>query len=748
MLDALNPVQLDAVRCTDGPLLILSGAGSGKTRVITHRIAHLILEKGVSASRIMALTFTNKAAGEMKERVEKLLGGAMRSMWIGTFHAISARILRREGHWIGYERDFVIYDTSDQLTVIREAMSNLMISEDRCPPKSARSRISHAKNGYADPEAFLSSGSGPFAEDVVKIYRAYQQILRGRNAMDFDDILVNVVALFQQHAGVLETYQDRFQYLLVDEYQDTNHLQYLLTKLLAARQRNLCVVGDDDQSIYQWRGADITNILNFERDYPEAEVIRLEQNYRSTQTILKAAAAVVKHNRTRKEKNLWTENNAGKPISVLQGVDERDEARRVLSAIEKERAEDHRGFGDFSLLYRTNAQSRALEDELRKAGIPYTIIGGLRFYERREIKDVLAYLKLVANPKNELSLRRIVNVPKRGIGDATMLKVQDFAIEKKIGLYDALSRAEEIQGLSGAMAKHLKTFHQRIEAFRKQKTERSVDQLAQEIVAGVGYIEDLQKDRSDEGQTRVENVRELLLAMEEFVERSEDASLEAFLSEVSLFTDIDTWDEERDVVTLMTLHSAKGLEFPVVFITGLEDGLFPIIRSDGESDLEEERRLFYVGITRARQRLYLCYARQRRRWGSLGYGADPSRFLREIPKELLEYETPQSDEDRPLQPRFGRTQNAPQRRKVRKEKQGIAPSGKADGTSSGDSVRYVPLEDGTFPFDVGSWVIHPSFGRGQVVEKSGLGASTRLVVRFGDGRKKRLMAKYAHLEAG
>ncbi|MCK5117941.1 MAG: UvrD-helicase domain-containing protein, partial [Candidatus Latescibacteria bacterium] len=337
MLDALNPVQLDAVRCTDGPLLILSGAGSGKTRVITHRIAHLILEKGVSASRIMALTFTNKAAGEMKERVEKLLGGAMRSMWIGTFHAISARILRREGHWIGYERDFVIYDTSDQLTVIREAMSNLMISEDRCPPKSARSRISHAKNGYADPEAFLSSGSGPFAEDVVKIYRAYQQILRGRNAMDFDDILVNVVALFQQHAGVLETYQDRFQYLLVDEYQDTNHLQYLLTKLLAARQRNLCVVGDDDQSIYQWRGADITNILNFERDYPDAEVIRLEQNYRSTQTILKAAAAVVKHNRTRKEKNLWTENNAGKPISVLQGVDERDEARRVLSAIEKER---------------------------------------------------------------------------------------------------------------------------------------------------------------------------------------------------------------------------------------------------------------------------------------------------------------------------------------------------------------------------------------------------------------------------
>ena len=748
MFDALNPVQLDAVRCTDGPLLILSGAGSGKTRVITHRIAHLIREKGVSASRIMALTFTNKAAGEMKERVEKLLGGAMRSMWIGTFHAISARILRREGHWIGYERDFVIYDTSDQLTVIREAMSNLMISEDRCPPKSARSRISYAKNGYVDPEAFLSSGSGPFAEDVAKIYRAYQQIMRARNAMDFDDLLVNVVALFQQHAGVLETYQDRFHYLLVDEYQDTNHLQYMLTKLLAARRRNLCVVGDDDQSIYQWRGADITNILNFERDYPEAKVIRLEQNYRSTQTILKAAAAVVKHNRTRKEKNLWTENDAGKSISVLQGVDERDEARQALSAIEKERAEGRRGFGDFALLYRTNAQSRALEDELRNAGIPYVIIGGLRFYQRREIKDVLAYLKLVANPRDTLSLRRIVNVPKRGIGDATMLKVQDFAIEKKIGLYDALSRAEEIVGLSNAMAGKLKTFHQGINAFREQKTERSVDQLAQEIVAGVGYIEDLQKDRSDESQTRVENVRELLLAIEEFVERSEDASLEAFLSEVSLFTDIDTWDERQDVVTLMTLHSAKGLEFPVVFITGLEEGLFPIIRTDGESDLEEERRLFYVGITRARQRLYLCYALQRRRWGSPGYEAPPSRFLQEIPKALLEYESASSDDDRPFQSRSGRTQNALQRRKARKEKQGIAPSVVKKKTSSGDSVRYVPLEDGTFPFDEGSWVIHPSFGRGQVLEKSGLGASTRLVVRFGDGRKKRLMAKYAHLEAG
>ena len=559
MFDALNPVQLDAVRCTDGPLLILSGAGSGKTRVITHRIAHLIREKGVSASRIMALTFTNKAAGEMKERVEKLLGGAMRSMWIGTFHAISARILRREGHWIGYERDFVIYDTSDQLTVIREAMSNLMISEDQCPPKSARARISHAKNSYADPEAFLSSGNGPFAGHVAKIYRAYQGTLRARNAMDFDDLLVNAVALFQQHAGVLETYQDRFRYLLVDEYQDTNHLQYLLTKLLAARHHNLCVVGDDDQSIYQWRGADITNILNFERDYPEAKVIRLEQNYRSTQTILKAAAAVVKHNRTRKEKNLWTENDAGKSISVLQGVDERDEARRVLSAIEKERAEGRRGFGDFALLYRTNAQSRALEDELRKAAIPYTIIGGLRFYERREIKDVLAYLKLVANPRDTLSLRRIVNVPKRGIGDATMLKVQDFAIEKKIGLYDALSRAEEIQGLSGAMAGKLKTFHQGINAFREQKTERSVDQLAQEIVAGVGYIEDLQKDRSDESRTRVENVRELLSAMEEFVERSDDPSLEAFLSEVSLFTDIDTWDERQDVTQREGTRISRGL---------------------------------------------------------------------------------------------------------------------------------------------------------------------------------------------
>ncbi|MFH1008069.1 MAG: UvrD-helicase domain-containing protein [Candidatus Latescibacterota bacterium] len=748
MVATLNPIQQEAVCCTDGPLLILSGAGSGKTRVITHRIAHLVRVKGVSASRIMALTFTNKAAGEMRERVEKLIGGAMRAMWLGTFHAISARLLRREGHWIGYGRDFVIYDSSDQLTVIREAMSNLMISEDQCPPKSARARISQAKNGYADPEAFLTSGSGPFAEQVVRIYRAYHGLLRARNAMDFDDLLVSAVTLFQEHPSVLESYQDQFEYVLVDEYQDTNHLQYLLTKLLSAKHRNICVVGDDDQSIYQWRGADITNILNFERDYPEARVIRLEQNYRSTQTILKAAAAVVKHNRTRKEKNLWTENDAGKPISILQGMDERDEARRVLSAITQERKEAQRTFGDFALLYRTNAQSRALEDELRRASVPYTIIGGLRFYERREIKDILAYLKLVANPKDELSLRRIVNVPKRGIGDVTIQKVQDFAIEKAISIYGALERAGEIEGLSAGMAKSLKAFHECIETFRKQKEQLSAAQLAQEIGAGVAYIEDLQKDRSEEGQTRVENVRELFSAMEEFVERSEDPSLEAFLSEVSLFTDIDTWNENQDVVTLMTLHSAKGLEFPVVFITGLEDGLFPIIRADGETDLEEERRLFYVGITRAREQLFLCHARQRRRWGSLGYGAEVSRFLREIPNELLEYGTSPPNEEMSLPPRSGGTPRPPCRGSVGQKKQAPSSHFEENGTPSGDSVRYVPLEGGSFPFDVGSWVIHPSFGRGQVAEKSGLGDSTRLVVRFGDGRKRRLMAKFAHLEAG
>lgn len=725
MLDALNPPQREAVCCTDGPLLILSGAGSGKTRVIAHRIAYLVREKGISASRIMALTFTNKAAGEMKARVEKLLGGATLSMWIGTFHAVCARILRREGHWIGYDRDFIIYDTSDQLTIIREAMSNLMISEDRLAPQSARGRISHAKNRYTDPEAFLSSGSGFFSENVVKIYRLYQQTLRQRNAMDFDDLLVHAVDLFRNHSGVLDTYQDRFLYLLVDEYQDTNHLQYLLTKLLAAKHRNLCVVGDDDQSIYQWRGADITNILDFERDYPEARVIRLEQNYRSTQNILKAAAAVVKHNRSRKAKNLWTENDVGQPIPVLQGEDERDEARRIVAAIRKERMEARRTFGDFALLYRTNAQSRALEDELRNAGIPYTIVGGLRFYERKEIKDILAYLKLVANPRDELSLRRIINVPKRGIGDATMRKLQDFAIANEISLYDAMNRAEESKELSRAIAKKLKAFHRRIEAFREQKDRLSVDQLTQEIVAAVGTIEDLQKDRSDESRARVENVRELLSAMQEFVERSDDPSSEAFLSEVSLIADIDTWDERQDAVTLMTLHSAKGLEFPVVFITGLEDGLFPILRADGESDLEEERRLFYVGITRARQRLYLCRARQRRRWGNLGYGTEVSRFLREIPQELLEYESPpfESDDEASRRSRSPRT-------------------------PSHDSVRYVPLEEEAFPFDVGSWVIHPSFGRGQVVEKSGFGASTRLVVRFGNGRRRRLMAKYAHLEAG
>ena len=732
-LDGLNPVQREAVRQAEGPLLILAGAGSGKARVITHRIAYLVGEKAVPPSRIMALTFTNKAAGEMKERAERLIGGAIQSMWIGTFHSICARILRREGYWIGYERNFAVYDTVDQQAVIKKVMASLELPEDRFPLPVVRARISWAKNTYMEPMAALQGGDF-FAQNVAKVYAAYQQALRANNAMDFDDLLINVVDLFQSYNGVLETYRDRFLYLLVDEYQDTNRIQYLLTKLLASKHRNLCVVGDDDQSIYGWRQADIRNILEFEQDYPDARVIRLEQNYRSTKKILEAAGAVVRCNRGRKEKALWTENEEGEPLVLLECPDERQEARAVVEMIQEERTQG-RSYGEVAVLYRTNAQSRAIEDRLRSAGIPYVIVGGVRFYERKEIKNILAYLRLIANPKDAVSLRRAIRVPRRGIGETTMERVEAFALEANMDLFEVLGEAERVDGLNKALVERLQRFHALISSFQEKRDTMSIEELAQKVVTETGYGKELQKDGTIEGAARVENVNELFSAMADFSERVEESTLEAFLEEVSLITDVDQWDSSRDAVTLMTVHSAKGLEFPVVFITGLEDGLFPLIRpEDGihktGNNLEEERRLFYVGMTRARERVFLSFARTRRRWGSPG-AQMASRFLGEIPKHLIE-------------PRRSMGPTRWEQRRWTGSESFYTGARVADQLLK-QRTQDVEQVAGQL-FTVGSWVIHSRFGRGQIVSKCGSGDQLMFVIVFDTGVKKKVMAKYAHLE--
>ena len=637
LLAGLNPDQKKAVEMTEGPVLIVAGAGSGKTRVLTHRVAYLLSEKGVHPWNILAITFTNKAAREMKERITHLVGPEAEEIWISTFHAMCVRILRRDGERIGYSRNFTILDVPDQVTVIKQVLKELNLDAKQHDPRGYLHWISQAKNRLQTPPK-MKEQAGSFREEIAaQIYDAYQKKLRANQSMDFDDLLLETIRLFRQVPEALDYYQRKFQYIHVDEYQDTNHAQYVLVNLLAAHHRNICVVGDSDQSIYAFRGADITNILDFERDYPDAEVIRLEQNYRSTQTILDAANGVITHNQRRKPKNLWTENGTGEPIRLFEAGNEHEEAFFVAETI-LQGVREGRDHGDYAVLYRTNAQSRVLEEVLLKSNIPYRVVGGIKFYERKEIKDLLAYLRLVVNPDDDLSLRRVINVPRRGIGEGTMEKIDRYAEEKGVSLYRALLEADRI-GLAPRFLRPLQSFTTMIRDLHGMAEYLSARELTEEVLEKTGYREALEREGTLEAEGRLENIGEFLSVVQEFEQRSEDKSLVDFLTDLALLSDIDTLEDEGpdgDAVVLMTLHSAKGLEFPCVFLVGMEEGLFPHIRSLEDDDaLEEERRLAYVGITRAEKELYLTRARLRSIFGQT-VSHPPSRFLDEIPEHLVE----------------------------------------------------------------------------------------------------------------
>ena len=650
--DSLNGPQREAVYHTEGPLLILAGAGSGKTRVLTHRIAYLIEEKGINPWNILAITFTNKAAGEMRERVDQIVGFGAESIWVSTFHSTCVRILRRHIDRLGYDTNFTIYDTDDQKTLMKDVCKRLQIDTKVYRERNLLAAISAAKNELITPEEYRLQAEGDFGrQKIASVYEEYEKQMRANNALDFDDLLLKAVQLFQTQPEVLDYYQERFRYIMIDEYQDTNTVQFQLVSLLAAKYRNLCVVGDDDQSIYKFRGANIRNILNFEQVFEDARVIKLEQNYRSTSTILDAANAVIRNNRGRKEKTLWTDNGQGEKITFRQFDTAYDEAEYIVGDI-KENIENGRcNYNDNAVLYRTNAQSRLLEEKLVAANIPYKIVGGINFYARREIKDLLAYLKTIDNARDDLAVRRIINVPKRGIGLTSVNRLQEYALARDISFYEALLGADLIPGIGRGLAR-LESFAALMEHFRTRADEISISQLLDEILETTGYIEELKTEGEIEAEARIENIDELknkIAAYEEACqEQGERPSLSGFLEEVALVADVDSLDENSDYVVLMTLHSAKGLEFPQVYLAGMEDGLFPsymTITADDPEEIEEERRLCYVGITRAKEHLTLTCAKRRMVRGETQYNK-MSRFLKEIPMELLETEIKFEKEER------------------------------------------------------------------------------------------------------
>nr|MBO2469192.1 DNA helicase PcrA [Bacillota bacterium] len=732
LLSGLNDQQRTAVLTTEGPVLILAGAGSGKTRVLTHRVAYLLGVKGVPPWNLLAITFTNKAAREMQERIAHLVGPAAKDCWIMTFHAMCVRILRRDIERMGYTTHFSILDPSDQLAVLKECLKEKNLDAKRYDPRAVLAAISYAKNELKDPERFARAAQTPYDRVVAELYALYQEKLKRNNALDFDDLLLVTVRLFEAHADVLGYYQNKFRYIHVDEYQDTNRAQYLLVRMLADRHRNLCVVGDSDQSIYSWRGADIRNILDFEADFPDAAVIKLEQNYRSTKRILRAANAVIAHNALRKPKELWTANPEGEPIRYYEAETEVDEALYVVDRIREGQAKG-RKLSDFAVLYRTNAQSRALEEALMKAGIPYRVVGGIKFYERKEIKDLIAYLRLVANPDDDISLQRIVNVPKRGIGAVTLEKLAVFAAEQGLSLFRAMQRAEEA-GVSGKTAARLADFVQLIENLAAMAEYLSVTELTEELLDRTGYREALKQEGTPEALGRLENIAEFLTVTKDFEASSEDKSLVAFLTELALISDVDRLDDEgpAEAVTLMTLHSAKGLEFPVVFLVGMEEGIFPHSRALADDEaLEEERRLAYVGITRAMEELHLTSARWRTLFGDTRPGV-PSRFLDEIPEaELQRVGGPAAD---PAGPSAGRP--APWWRRT--------PEGTFAAT--GAAQRRVPAPKDTV-FQPGDKVRHAKWGIGTVVKVKGSGSEAEIDVAFpAPTGVKKLLAAYAPIE--
>lgn len=711
LLAGLNEPQRRAVEHPQGPLLVLAGAGSGKTRVLTHRVAFLIAVHGIKPHEILAITFTNKAAGEMKERIEALVGPIARTMWISTFHAACARILRKEAPQLGYRQNFTIYDAADQVRLVKRCLKDLGFDIKRFPPQGVHAVISSAKNKLIDASAFTEMVESFFDDTVAKTYELYQKKLFANNAMDFDDLLMLTVDLFHRFPERLEHYQRAFRHLLVDEYQDTNHAQYVLVNLLGREHRNVCIVGDDDQSIYSWRGADIRNILEFEKDYPEATVIKLEQNYRSTQTILSAANHVISNNRDRKPKKLWSTLSQGEPVRVAEVDDEHAEARFVAGEISRLQHEEGFNPGDIAVFYRVNAQSRVLEDIFVRYGIPYRVVGGTKFYERAEIKDALAYLLVLDNPDDAVSFRRIVNSPKRGIGTATVAALSRFADAEGLSLFQAAARAEEVADLRPAAVTVLTSFYQQLAELREKAARAPVAETLKEVLAATGYIEALRAERTIEAEGRIENLMELVGVAEEYDRRQPDGSLRDFLQEISLYTDIDKLVEDSKAVTLMTLHNAKGLEFPVVFITGVEEGVFPHSLALEEQNLEEERRLCYVGMTRAMRKLYLSYATTRNLYGARNYNM-ASRFIEELPEEMVEFES------------------------VSGARAAITAGGKR---RDADIKSVVPEF-----FHVGDSVVHTTFGKGVI---TGVEPGGTVAVKFDtDGSERKLMVEYAPLK--
>ena len=742
--DTLNEPQREAVYYTEGPLLILAGAGSGKTRVLTHRIAYLIEEKGVNPWNILAITFTNKAAGEMRERVDRLVGFGSESIWVSTFHSMCVRILRRHISLLGYDTNFTIYDADDQKTLMKDVCKLLQIDTKIYKERALLAAVSHAKNELVTPEEFRLNAGGDFSQrKIAEVYEEYEKQLKANNALDFDDLLIKTVQLFQTQADVLEYYQERFRYIMVDEYQDTNTVQFELVRLLASKYRNLCVVGDDDQSIYKFRGANIKNILNFEQYFEDAKVIKLEQNYRSTSNILNAANAVIRNNAGRKDKTLWTDNREGEKIQFRQFDSAYDEAEYIVDDIRKRVREQEYSYHDNVILYRTNAQSRLFEEKFVTANIPYKIVGGINFYARREIKDLLAYLKTVDNGKDDLAVRRIVNVPKRGIGLTSINRVQDYAAAYNIGFYDALRAVDLIPNI-GRGASKLESFVALIEHFKTDAEDMSISDLLKEIIEETGYIESLQAEDMVEAETRIENIDELLSKVaayeEDCEDRNEPASLSGFLEEVALVADIDSLDEDTDYVVLMTLHSAKGLEFPNVYLAGMEDGLFPsymTITSDDPEEVEEERRLCYVGITRAEKELTLTCARRRMIRGETQYNK-MSRFLKEISKELLSTGAAFTKEKEEPEVKVSAYMQAKQAFKA-KPFGGSAPYSQAPARSFGK-----PSGKG-LDYGTGDRVRHIKFGEGTVTAIVEGGRDYEVTVAFDTAGTKKMFAAFAKL---
>lgn len=760
LIEGLNDKQKEAVLATEGPCLVIAGAGSGKTKVLTHKIAYLLSEKNVKPWNILSITFTNKAANEMKQRVEKLVGEASQEMWLGTFHSICVRILRRFIDRIGFDTTFLIFDSTDQRTLVKECIKSIGLDDKLFTDRSVLSEISNGKNDMLEPKAYQVKYNGDFRKEKIgEVYELYQKKLKENNALDFDDIINYTIKILTENPDVLEYYTEKFKYVLVDEYQDTNKAQFMLVSILASKYGNITVVGDNDQGIYSFRGADITNILNFEKDFPGSKIVKLEQNYRCTGNILKAANAVIKNNENKYDKKLWTENEEGKLPCIYKAEDEYDEASYIVKQINMLKMEEYLKLSDFVILYRMNSQSRAIEDIFRRENIPYKIIGGLKFYERKEIKDIIAYLRLIFNTSDNLSLKRIINEPKRGIGKTSLDNIQDISDKTGKSMYEIIKYAEQYE-LNRVKANSIQ-FVEVIEELRKQVNQIPISELIKLTLNKTGYVKALENENTIEAESRIQNLEEFLTVAIEFEEQMAENTLAEFLESISLTSDIDNMEESEDTVTLMTLHSAKGLEFPVVFLVGMEEGIFPGYKSIGEiKELEEERRLFYVGITRAMQYLYLTCAKRRTIFGSTSYN-QMSRFLKEIPKDLLDgYEEIDNEDNNSFKDsnygweyginyagkvktyKFDNVEKIPEV----KEKVGAFQFRTAESFLNSLNKKASDRQVDITKYKEGQRIYHKKFGEGTINKIEQEGEDYKLDIQFDKVGHKRLMAKFAELE--